>query len=80
MSNEPAQAVVIPPHIFVELYSTIADEITMHICNARGFDMYPPNTKGDDVSYSDEAQEIFNGQSDYAEQMLELCGIIKGDE
>ena len=40
--------------------------------------MYAHST-GDDLSYSEEAQEIFNEQSDYAEQMIELCGIFKED-
>ena len=79
MSNEPAQAVVIPPHIFVDLYSTIADELTLHICKVQKVDMYARNS-GDDLSYSDEAQDIFNEQSDYAEMLLDLCGVITGDE
>lgn len=76
---ELTQAVTIPSHIFTELYSTIADEITLHICKTQGIDMYAHST-GNDLSYSEEAQEIFNEQSDYAEQMIELCGIFKGDK
>ena len=76
---EPAQYVVIPPRIWTELYSTIADEITLHICKTQGIDMYA-HSSGDDLTYSEEAQEIFNEQSDYAEQMIELCGLIKGDD
>ena len=70
---------VIPPRIWTELYSTIADEITLHICKAQGIDMYAHRT-GDDLSYSEKAQEIFNEQSEYMEEMIGLCGLIKGDE
>ena len=75
----PAQYVALPSHIFIELYSTIADEITLHICKAQGIDMYA-HSSGDDLTYSEEAQEIFNEQSDWAEQMIELCGIFKEDK
>ena len=76
---ELAQAVTIPSHIFTELYSTIADEITLHICKTQGIDMYDHSRSDHVLTYSEEAQEIFNEQSDYAEQMIELCGIFKED-
>ena len=73
------QEVEIPSHIYVELYATIAGELTMHVCKAEGIDMYHCNTRTDETSLTDEAQAIFNSQADYVEQMLDLCGVLKGE-